>query len=55
MNGSWLVLIGLGLPFLCYLLQAFGYYLPAGRIGMCMQFAGYAFAIVGSYLDTKGF
>jgi hypothetical protein len=52
---GWLIgVIGLGLPFLCYVLTAFGYYLPLRRIGMCMQFAGYAFAIVGTYLDMKG-
>lgn len=49
-NGS---LVFLGLPFLCYLAQA-GLFGATRRYGMSMMLVGYAFALIGQYLDTKG-
>jgi hypothetical protein len=44
----------LGVPLVCYLAQAFLVYRPVNRVGMTMMMVGYAFALVGQYLDTKG-
>ena len=42
----------LGLPLLCYLAQAFLVYRPYGRVGLQMMMWGYAFALIGQFVDN---
>lgn len=49
MNHSWILI---GIPTLCYALQAINYYWGLKRIGMCLTFFGYCVANVGLIIDS---
>ncbi len=47
-NSPW---VWLGIPGICYAVQAIRYYYNLHRIGMCMAFLGYTFANIGLIID----
>jgi len=48
-NSTWILI---GIPTICYALQAINYFWGLRRIGMCLTFFGYCVANVGLIIDS---